>query len=261
MEPLWTRLQKQKDIAAQQDADQEDAPHIALAPDALRLYAVTDRAWLGDRTLAACVEQAIAGGATMVQLREKHTDSADVVKLAYTLKPICAKAGVPLIIDDQVYSAATADVDGVHLGQDDLSCEEARRVLGPGKIIGISAQTVDQAKQAQDDGADYLGVGALFATPTKPDAVDVSIQELRAICEAVDIPVVGIGGLTDRTIPLLAGTGVVGAAVVSAIFGADDIVSATRQLRSDIDGAIGPALDDSLQLPDELREHPEAFEE
>ena len=199
---------------------------------ALLLYAVTDRAWLRGRTLPACVQQAVEGGATFVQLREKDAPREEVVRLAREIAPICRAAGVPFVIDDDVQAALDAGADGVHVGQSDMACEKAREALGPDKIVGVSAQTVDQALAAQQAGADYLGVGALIPTPTKPDAADVSFDELRAICAAVTIPVVGIGGLNGNTIPQLAGSGVAGAAVVSAIFAADDCRAAARDLAS-----------------------------
>lgn len=195
------------------------------------LYAVTDRAWLRGRELVDCVRDAIAGGATFVQLREKDATHGEIVQLARELVPICHAAGVPFVIDDDVEAALEAGADGVHVGQDDAACVDARRMLGPDAIVGVSAQTVAQALKAQADGADYLGVGALIPTPTKPDAVDVTYDELCAICEAVDIPVVGIGGLNASTIDRLAGSGADGAAVVSAIFAADDCLQATRDLR------------------------------
>lgn len=202
--------------------------------DAIRasmlVYAVTDRAWLNGRTLAECVREAIAGGATFVQLREKDAPREEIVALANELLPICRAAGVPFVVDDEVEIALEVGADGVHVGQDDMACERARALLGPDAIVGVSAQTVDQALTAQAAGADYLGVGALIPTPTKPDAVDVTFDELRAICDAVDIPVVGIGGLNARTIGQLAGSGVDGAAVVSVIFAADDCEAAAREL-------------------------------
>ena len=192
--------------------------------DAIRksmlVYAVTDRAWLNGRTLAECVQQAVDGGATFVQLREKDASHDEIVRLANELLPICRKAGVPFVIDDEVEIALEVGADGVHVGQDDMACERARAMLGPDAIVGVSAQTVGQALAAQAAGADYLGVGALIPTPTKPDAVDVTFDELRAICDAVDIPVVGIGGLNARTVAQLKGSHVDGAAVVSAIFAA-----------------------------------------
>ena len=199
---------------------------------AMLVYAVTDRAWLRGRKLADCVRQAIDGGATFVQLREKEAPFDEMVELARELQAICAEAGVPFVVDDEVEVAIAAGADGVHVGQDDMACAQAREALGPDAIVGVSAQTVEQALKAQADGADYLGVGALIPTPTKPDAVDVTFDELRAICEAVDIPVVGIGGLNTETIGKLEGSGADGAAVVSAIFAADDCRRAASDLRA-----------------------------
>ena len=196
------------------------------------LYAVTDRAWLRGRSLADCVKQAIAGGATFVQLREKDAPREDIVELGRELCGICRAAGVPFVVDDEVEIAREIGADGVHVGQDDMACENARALLGPDAIVGVSAQTVEQALAAQAAGADYLGVGALIPTPTKPEAVDVTFDELREICDAVDIPVVGIGGLNVRTIPQLSGSNADGAAVVSAIFAADDCELAARELRA-----------------------------
>ena len=196
------------------------------------LYAVTDRAWLQGRTLADCVKQAIGGGATFVQLREKEAPREEIAELGRELLKLCREAGVPFVIDDDVEIALEIGADGVHVGQDDMACENARAVLGPEAIVGVSAQTVEQALAAQAAGADYLGVGALIPTPTKPDAVDVTYEELRAICYAVDIPVVGIGGLNVRTIGKLKGSHADGAAVVSAIFAADDCEAAARELRA-----------------------------
>ena len=165
------------------------------------LYAVTDRAWLRGRSLVDCVRQAIAGGATFVQLREKEAPHGEIVALGRELLHVCREAGVPFVIDD--------DVDTPSNRRRWRTCRARRHglraaaQLGPDAIVGVSAQTVEQALAAQAAGADYLGVGALIPTPTKPDAVDVTRDELRAICNAVDIPVVGIGGLNARTIPSL----------------------------------------------------------
>lgn len=206
--------------------------------ESMLLYAVTDRAWLQGRTLAGCVRQVIAGGATFVQLREKEAPFDEVVALGRELVPICHEAGVPFVIDDDVEAAIACGADGVHVGQSDMACEKARELLGPDAIVGVSVQTVEQALAAQAAGASYLGVGALIPTPTKPDAVDVTFDELRAICGAVDIPVVGIGGLNARTIPQLAGSNVDGAAVVSALFAADDCEAAARELRVECEKAV-----------------------
>lgn len=207
----------------------------SFSPEAIRrgmlLYAVTDRAWLDGRTLAGCVREAIAGGATFVQLREKDLTTEEIVAEAAEIIPVCRAAGVPFVIDDDVEAARRSGADGVHVGQSDTACAEARSALGPEAIVGVSAQTVEEALAAQAAGADYLGVGAMYGTPTKPDAVDVTFEELARICAAVDIPVTAIGGINARTMGSLAGTGVAGAAVVSAIFAAEDIEAATRELR------------------------------
>lgn len=215
----------------------------SFSPEAIRrgmlLYAVTDRAWLDGRTLAGCVREAIAGGATFVQLREKDLTTEEIVAEAAEIIPVCRAAGVPFVIDDDVEAARRSGADGVHVGQSDTACAEARAVLGPEAIVGVSAQTVEEALAAQAAGADYLGVGAMYGTPTKPDAVDVTFEELARICAAVDIPVTAIGGINARTMGSLAGTGVDGAAVVSAIFAAEDIEAATRELRRLAADAVG----------------------
>lgn len=195
------------------------------------LYAVTDGSWLNGRSLDWCVSLALAGGATFVQLREKDATNAQRTELARKLVPLCRRAGVPFVVNDDVEAALASGADGVHVGQSDAACADARAVLGPNALVGVSVQTVEQALAAERAGASYLGVGALFGTPTKPDAQLVTIEELRSICEAVSIPVVGIGGLNLRTMGALRNTGVDGAAVVSAVFAADDIEFATRQLR------------------------------
>ncbi|MFR5616788.1 MAG: thiamine phosphate synthase [Eggerthella lenta] len=205
---------------------------------AMALYAVTDRAWLGERTLSACVEEALAGGATFVQLREKDAPRAEVVLRARALAPLCREAGVPFVVNDDVEAARIAAPTACAWGRMAPHRRGARK-LGPACIVGVSVQTVEQALVAQADGADYLGVGAVFGTPTKPDAADVGTDGLAAICAAVDIPVVAIGGLNERTIPELAGTGADGAAVVSAIFAAEDIEEETRRLRAAVQAALG----------------------
>lgn len=201
----------------------------------MRLYAVTDRTHLGGRALAECVRKAIAGGATFVQLREKGLATDEVVAFARGILPVCHAAGVPFVVNDDVEAALRSGADGVHVGQSDMACANARRVLGPDAIVGVSVQTLEQALAAQDAGADYLGVGALFKTATKSDAADVSRSELKAICSAVRIPVVGIGGLNVDTVDIVDGTGASGAAVVSALFAADDVEAAARMLRKKIE--------------------------
>lgn len=195
---------------------------------AMLLYAVTDRTWLRGRTLPECVADVLAGGVTFVQLREKNASSKEIAGFARAVMPLCRRAGVPFVIDDEVEIALAVGADGVHVGQGDTACADARAVLGPDKIVGVSVQTVTQALAAEAAGADYLGVGAMLATPTKPDAATVSPGELRAICQAASIPVVAIGGLNADTMDVLAGTGVDGAAVVSALFAAEDPQVAAR---------------------------------
>ncbi len=199
---------------------------------ALRLYAVTDRHWLNGRTLAECVEQAIDGGATFVQLREKDLGQEEFLNEARALKKLCAERGVPFVVNDNVMIAKEVGADGVHVGQSDMACLEARRLLGPEKIIGVSACTVEQALLAERQGADYLGVGAVFATGSKDDAESVSIDTLKEICQAVKIPVVAIGGINSGNVQQLKGSGIAGVSVISAIFANDDIRAATRNLRA-----------------------------
>ena len=167
----------------------------------LCLYAVTDESWLGGRTLDACVEAALIGGATFVQLRSKSGFISSDEDIAYQIKYLCKKQGVPFVINDDVDFAQKVNADGVHIGQDDISCTDARLLLGQEKIIGVSVHTIEQACAAQAEGADYLGVGALFSTATKSDSSLVSLEVLTAICEAVTVPVVAIGGLNEKTIP------------------------------------------------------------
>ena len=197
----------------------------------LLLYAVTDRHWLGDRTLYEVVKESLDGGATFIQLREKNLDQAHFLEEARELKKLCAEYQVPFVINDNVDIAMQMDADGVHVGQSDMETGDVRAKLGPDKIIGVSAQTVEQAVLAEKRGADYLGVGAVFPTGSKDDADDVSHETLRAICQAVSIPVIAIGGITVENTPLLKGTGICGIAVISAIYGQENIPEATRKLK------------------------------
>lgn len=202
---------------------------VKCSEKSMRLYAVTGGT--SSLPLAEQVRQAVAGGATFVQLREKTPDHAEIVRKALELKEICAAAKVPLVIDDDVRAAREADVDGVHVGQSDMALADARRLLGPGKIVGVSVHTVEEALTAERGGADYLGVGAMFATATKTDAEVLSFETLREICAAVRIPVVAIGGISMENLPRFAGSGADGAAVVSAIFSQPDIRKAAAELR------------------------------
>lgn len=201
----------------------------------LMLYAVTDRHWLGDETLYDQVKKALDGGATFVQLREKKLDREDFLAEALEIQKLCKKYGVPFVINDEVSIAKDIDADGVHVGQSDMGAMDVRKVLGPDKILGVSAQTVEQAIIAEKHGADYLGVGAVFATGSKDDADDVSHETLKAICEAVSIPVIAIGGITKDNVSELAGSGICGVAVISAIFGQNDIKKATEDLKASVE--------------------------
>ena len=201
----------------------------------LRLYLITDRSWLGGRSLEDQVEAALEAGATCLQLREKHLEEEAFLAQAVRIKEIAHRHGVPLIINDNLRVALESGADGLHVGQGDLQAQKARALLGPEKILGVSARTVEQALAAQAAGADYLGVGAVFPTSTKPEAAEVPWETLGEICRAVEIPVVAIGGITAENLPSLAGSGIAGAAVVSAIFGAADIALAARALRAAAD--------------------------
>ena len=199
----------------------------------LLIYAVTDRAWTGRMTLFEQVEAALRGGATMVQLREKglaEQDFEGFLEEARRMHELTARYGVPLIIDDNVEIALKSGAEGVHVGQNDMNAGEVRRLLGPDRILGVTAKTVEQARRAQDAGADYLGSGAVFGTSTKADAIPMSLERLREICACVRIPVVAIGGICLENIGRLSGSGVAGAAIVSGIFGAADIEGTTRRL-------------------------------
>ena len=208
---------------------------MKFAESMLRLYAVTDRSWLGTQTLAQQVEQALRGGATCVQLREKELNDTDFLAEAKELKILCARYGVPLIINDNVELALKVDADGVHVGQEDMDARDVRGLIGPDKILGVTAKTLEQAQKAQQAGANYLGSGAVFGSTTKPNARPMTKELLHSICQSVTIPVVAIGGIHRGNIAFLAGTGIRGAAVVSGIFSAVDIAEECRILRAEID--------------------------
>ena len=200
--------------------------------EALLLYAVTDRLWLAGRRLIDVVEESLDGGVTMVQLREKDLAEDQFLEEAKELQTLCRRRHIPYIVNDNVDIAKAMDADGVHVGQSDMEALDVRAKLGPDKIIGVSAQTVEQALLAERHGADYLGVGAVFPTGSKDDAEDVSYDTLKAICKAVSIPVVAIGGISHANVAQLAGSGICGVAVISAIYAARDIKSAAADLKS-----------------------------
>lgn len=198
---------------------------------ALLLYAVTDRHWTGEKNLIQQTEEALKGGATFLQIREKNLNEQDFEKEALEIQKLCKKFKVPFIVNDDVPLAKKINADGVHIGQDDMNPLEAREILGSEKIIGVSAQTVIEAVLAERQGADYLGVGAVFPTGSKDDAIEVPLETLKSICNAVKIPVVAIGGITKDNLQELKESGICGISVISAIFGQKDIKSATEELK------------------------------
>ena len=206
--------------------------------DQLLLYAVTDRAWVGRQTLLEQIEDALRGGVTMVQLREKELPEDAFTAEAMEVKALCHRYGVPLLIDDNVDVALKSGADGVHVGIEDTPVAEIRARAGRDFIIGATAKTVAQARAAQAAGADYLGVGAVFPSPTKKNAVRITVEQLRDICGSVTIPAVAIGGISLGNIRELRGGGMRGVAVISALFGADDIAGAARALKQEALSAV-----------------------
>jgi len=201
-----------------------------MKSDDLLLYAVTDRSWLDGKTLAWQVEEALKGGATMIQLREKELSEEEFYQEALEIKELCSCYRVPFLINDNVELACRVNADGVHVGQSDREASQVREIIGKDKILGVSAQTVEQAVLAEKQGADYLGVGAVFPTKSKTDAELVGLSMLKKICESVSIPVVAIGGMNQKNICQLSNTGISGVAVISAIFSKKRIADATWKL-------------------------------
>ena len=206
----------------------------------MRLYAITDRHWLNGRSLKEVVKESLDGGVTFLQLRDKNSDDETFLQEAAELQELCRDYKVPLIINDNVEIALKMNADGVHVGQSDIKGRDmeagaVREKLGPDKILGVSARTVEQALLAQERGADYLGVGAVFATGSKADAAELPHETLKAICEAVSIPVVAIGGITAENISQLKGTGICGVAVISAIYAQNNIKEAAEELKEAVD--------------------------
>lgn len=196
------------------------------------LYAVTDRSWLNGESLYSQVEKALKGGVTFVQLREKNLDQEHFLQEAKEIKELCRKYHVPFVINDNVEIAAAIDADGVHVGQSDMEAGDVRARLGKDKIIGVTAKTVEQALLAEQRGADYLGVGAVFHTGSKADAKEINHETFKGICAAVKIPVVAIGGISKDNVMQLAGYGMDGIAVISGIFAQPDIEEAAHNLKN-----------------------------
>lgn len=206
----------------------------------LLLYAVTDRHWLNGRTLPELVRESLEGGVSMVQLREKNLDDAHFLEEARALQRLCREYRVPFLINDRADICLAVGADGVHVGQSDMEAGDVRAMLGPEKIIGVTAKTVEQAVLAEQRGADYLGVGAVFPTGTKRDTSVIRHETLREICAAVSIPVVAIGGISQDNVGLLRGSGIRGIAVVSAIYGQKDVRRAAEELRSAAEAVVTP---------------------
>lgn len=195
------------------------------------LYAITDREWLKEgETLESVVEDVLKSGATFLQLREKIQGHEEIVKTARNLQTLCKKYNVPFVVNDDIMAAKEIDADGVHIGQSDMEYTKAREILGPDKIIGVSAGNLAEAKEAERVGADYIGVGAIFHTDTKKDATSLTMAQLKEISEEVSIPVVAIGGISIDNALELKGTGVDGICVISAIFGSENPSEATKKL-------------------------------
>lgn len=199
----------------------------------LQLYAITDSHWLNGRTLYSVVKESLEGGVTFLQLREKELDEEHFLEEARELQKLCREYQVPFVINDNVDIAAAINADGVHVGQSDMEAGDVRAKLGPNKIIGVTAKTVEQAVLAQERGADYLGVGAVFHTDSKADAKEISFDTLKDICRAVSIPVIAIGGITEENVRELAGSGICGIAVISAIYAQRDIKKAAENLKNE----------------------------
>lgn len=199
----------------------------------LQLYAITDSHWLNGRTLYSVVKESLEGGVTFLQLREKELDEEHFLEEARELQKLCREYQVPFVINDNVDIAAAINADGVHVGQSDMEAGDVRAKLGPNKIIGVTAKTVEQAVLAQERGADYLGVGAVFHTDSKADAKEISFDTLKDICKAVSIPVIAIGGITEENVRELAGSGICGIAVISAIYAQRDIKKAAENLKNE----------------------------
>ena len=205
---------------------------MKCAEEYMRLYAVTDRAWVGRQTLYQQVESALKGGVTCVQLREKELDEEAFLKEAFELHDLCKKYNVPFFINDNVDIAIRCHAEGIHVGQEDMSAAQVRQRVGDKMMIGVSVHSVEEALEAVRHGADCLGVGAAFSTHTKEDVDVLPEGMMKAICDAVDIPVVAIGGIHKENLLRLKGTGVNGVALVSAIFGAEDIEAECRELKA-----------------------------
>lgn len=206
--------------------------------DDLKLYLVTDRSWLGKKSLTEDVEAAIKGGVTMIQLREKELSTEEFIACGQEIKQVCTKYKIPFIVNDNLEVALALDADGIHIGQSDIAAKTVRKAIGSNKILGVSAVTLEQALAAQKAGADYLGIGAVFPTGSKADADYVSYTELKKICSEVILPCIAIGGINKQNLHELSGSGICGIAVISAILAANDIKKASLELAQKVEEII-----------------------
>lgn len=205
----------------------------------MRLYAITDSAFAQNATLPEIVEAALKGGVTCVQLREKNISDDEYIAKAIEMKHLCEQYGVPLIINDNPYVALKSGADGVHIGQSDMKASDVRKIIGSDRILGITAKTVEQAVIAVKNGADYLGCGAIFASPTKTNAISITKDTLKEICRAVSVPVCAIGGITETNMTMLSDSGIDGVAMVSGIFANLDIEAACKRMRAASEAMFG----------------------
>lgn len=210
----------------------KEALKLKVSKESMLLYAVTDRTWLDGKSLYEQVEQSILGGITFLQLREKELNDEEFLKEAIEIKALADKYAIPFVINDNIDIALKCNADGVHVGQTDMEAGKVRKIIGDDKIIGVSVQTVEEAILAEKNGADYLGVGAMFSTSTKQDASLVTFEDLKEICNSVSIPVVAIGGINETNLSMLSGTMIDGVAIVSAIYSKKNIAQATQELHS-----------------------------
>ena len=208
---------------------------MKFTKESLKLYVITDRSWIGNRSMSEEVEKTLKAGATCLQIREKNISYDEYVSKSIELRKICNKYNVPFIVNDNIEVALASGADGVHVGQNDILNKNVRSIIGSDKILGISVNSIELAIAAEKAGADYIGVGSIQLSPTKGESKILSTEYVNEICNSVSIPVVAIGGINEQHIPILKGIGIAGVAVISAVFGKEDVAEATYKLRKLVD--------------------------
>jgi len=208
---------------------------LKFTKESLKLYVITDRSWIGNRSMSEEVEKTLKAGATCLQIREKNISYDEYVSKSIELRKICNKYNVPFIVNDNIEVALASGADGVHVGQNDILNKNVRSIIGSDKILGISVNSIELAIAAEKAGADYIGVGSIQLSPTKGESKILSTEYVNEICNSVSIPVVAIGGINEQNIPILKGIGIAGVAVISAVFGKEDVAEATYKLRKLVD--------------------------